>query len=148
MPSPTLPPGKRTTDGKAGKENAMIGKTRHPWGVWGLSLITLGIYFLYWWYKANEEVNDFDPSIEVDPVLAMLALFVPICNIVTIVRTGQRIGQAQENTTGANDTNGWLGLLLAVIGGFDLVYYQSNLNKLWAAAPQVAGVAAPPPPPV
>ena len=74
-------------------------------------------------------------------MLAMLALFVPICNIVTIVRTGQRIGQAQENTTArtARETAG-SDCLLAVIGGFDLVYYQSNLNKLWAAAPQAAGV--------
>ncbi|MET0827644.1 MAG: DUF4234 domain-containing protein, partial [Acidimicrobiales bacterium] len=99
----------------------MIGKTRHPWGVWGLSIITLGIYFLYWWYKANEEVNDYDPSIEVEPVLAMLALFVPICNIVTIVRTGSRIGTAQQSRLGVDATNGWLGLLLAVIGGFHVV---------------------------
>jgi hypothetical protein len=120
----------------------MIGKTRHPWGVWGLSIITLGIYFLYWWYKVNEEVNDYDPSIEVEPVLAMLALFVPICNIVTIVRTGSRIGRAQENATGTNRTNGWLGLLLAILAALDIVYYQSNLNKLWAAAPQGAAAAA------
>ena len=119
----------------------MNGKTRSPWGVWFLTLITFDIYGLYWWYKANEEVGNADASIEVNPALSMLALFVPICNIVTIFRTGSRIGQAQHGRLGLNGTNGWLGLLLAVLGGFHVVYYQSNLNKMWASA----GAAAPPP---
>jgi len=122
--------------------SGMVGKTRSPWGVWGLTLITFGIYGLYWWYKANEEVNAYDPSIEVNPLLAMLALLVPICNIVTIIRTGNRIGQAQENATGTNGTSGIIGILLAFLAAFDFVYYQSSLNKLWASAPQ--GQAPPP----
>ena len=119
----------------------MNGKTRSPWGVWLLTLITFGIYGLYWWYKANEEVGNADASIEVNPPMSMLALFVHICNIVTIFRTGSRIGQAQQGRLGLNGTNGWLGLLLAVLGGFHVVYYQSNLNKMWASAG-----AAPAPP--
>lgn len=125
----------------------MNGKTRSPWGVWLLTLITFGIYGLYWWYKANEEVGDADPGIEVNPVLSMLALFVPVCNIVTIFRTGSRIGQAQQGRIGMNGTNGWLGLLLAVIGGFHVVYYQSNLNKMWASQAAAAAAPAAPPPP-
>lgn len=27
-----------------------IGKTRNPWGVFGLTLVTLGIYGLWWYY--------------------------------------------------------------------------------------------------
>ncbi len=121
----------------------MNGKTRNPWGVWLLSLITVGIYGLYWWYKANEEVGNADSSIEVNPALSTLALFVPVCNIVTIFRTGGRIGQAQQSRIGLNGTNGWLGLLLAIVGGFHVVYYQSNLNKMWAGT---AAAPAPPPP--
>ncbi len=121
----------------------MTGKTRSPWGVWFLTLLTLGIYGLYWWYKVNEEVNDFDPSIEVTPVLSLLALFIPIANAVSIFRTGGRVGQAQQNSLGVNATNGWLGLLLAFLGAFHVVYYQSNLNKIWANA----GAAASPAPP-
>jgi hypothetical protein len=115
----------------------VTGKTRSPWGVWFLTLITLGIYGLYWWFKANEEVGNYDASIDVNPTLSTLALFVPVCNIVTIFRTGGRIGQAQQTGLGVNATNGWLGLLLALLGGFHVVYYQSNLNKIWAnpAAP-------------
>ncbi|MGH2578744.1 MAG: DUF4234 domain-containing protein, partial [Actinomycetota bacterium] len=32
---------------------------RNPLGVLGLTLITLGIYGLYWYYKANEEIKNF-----------------------------------------------------------------------------------------
>ena len=39
----------------------MIGKQRNPVTVWLLVIVTFGIYGLYWWYKANEEVGDFDP---------------------------------------------------------------------------------------
>ena len=30
---------------------------RNPLGVLGLSVVTLGIYFFYWYYKVNEEVQ-------------------------------------------------------------------------------------------
>ena len=34
------------------------GKVRNPWGVIGLSIITLGIYFLYWTYVTFQEMKD------------------------------------------------------------------------------------------
>lgn len=33
-------------------------KARNPWGVLGLSLITLGIYPIFWWYFINRELRD------------------------------------------------------------------------------------------
>ena len=35
-----------------------IAKIRHPVGVAVLTLITLGIYGLYWWYQVNREMVD------------------------------------------------------------------------------------------
>ena len=50
---------------------------------------------------------------------------------VSVYRTGDRIQQAQT-TSGANERcNGWLGILLYMLGGFNMVYYQSQLNKVW-----------------
>jgi hypothetical protein len=112
----------------------MIGKKRNPVAVWLLAIVTFGIYGLYWWYKVNEELANFDDSIEVNPLLATLANFVPICNIVTVVRTGGRIGQAQENLYGQRECNGGLGFVLAILLALDFVYYQANLNKLWDQA--------------
>jgi hypothetical protein len=110
-----------------------VGKTRNPVGVWLLTFVTLGIYGLYWWYKINDEVGEFDESIDVNPVLSLLAMFVPIANIVSLVRTGGRIGQAQENTLGRKDCSGLIGFLLAFVLGLYIVYYQANLNRLWAS---------------
>jgi len=109
---------------------------RNPWGVWLIGLVTLGVYFFVWYYKINREQRDYDPDINVDPTLALLAVllgglfFFPIA-WVSIVRAGNRIQQAQ-NTAGANERcNGWLGLLLFILGAFNMVYYQSQLNKVW-----------------
>ena len=33
-------------------------------GCLGLTLITFGIYGIYWWYKANTEAQGYDPSIQ------------------------------------------------------------------------------------
>ncbi|MEO6987329.1 MAG: DUF4234 domain-containing protein [Aquihabitans sp.] len=108
-----------------------LGKIRNPWGVWGLSLITFGIYHLYWWYKINEEVRDFDQSIKVEPVMSLLAIFVPIANLVSLVRTGGRIGQAERNAGSPSPTSGGLGLLLAFLFSMHIIYYQGHLNTLW-----------------
>lgn len=97
----------------------------------GLSLITFGIYYLYWWYKINEEVGAFDQSIKVEPVLSLLAMFVPIANIVTIVKTGGRIGQAERSAGNPSPCSGGLGFLLSLIFGMNIIYYQGHLNKLW-----------------
>jgi drug/metabolite transporter (DMT)-like permease len=113
-----------------------VGKTRNPWGVWLIALVTLGVYFFVWYYKVNREQRDYDPDINVDPTLALLAVLLGwivifIFSWVSVYRTGDRIQQAQT-TSGANERcNGWLGLLLFILGGFNMVYYQSQLNKVW-----------------
>ena len=113
-----------------------VGKTRNPWGVWLIALITLGVYFFVWYYKVNRELRDYDPDIEVEPGIALLAVLlgwivVFIFAWVSVYRTGDRIQQAQT-ASGANERcNGWLGILFYVLGGFNMVYYQSQLNKVW-----------------
>lgn len=109
-----------------------VGKVRSPWGVWGLSLITLGIYTLYWWYTINCEVREYDERIDVQPGLSVLAFFIPFGGLVTLVRTGGRIGQAQRFGGLHDRCSGGLGILFAILLSTHLVYYQSQLNKLWA----------------
>lgn len=110
----------------------VAGKTRNPWGVWGLTLITLGIYQLYWYYKVNAEVRDYDRSIEVEPGLSVLALFVPIVGFVSIVRCAGRIARAQSSSGASGRCSGGLGFLLLFVFGTWVVYYQGQLNEVWA----------------
>ena len=108
-----------------------LGKLRSPLGVWLLTLVTFGIYLVYWWYAVNKELDDFDDEINISPVLSAIALFGVITTVVTIVRTGGRIGHAQKRAMGEDDTSGWLGLLLAFCATLNVAYYQAKLNKLW-----------------
>ena len=41
-------------------------KVRNPLGVVGLSLITIGIYFFFWWYFINREMRDLGKARGVD----------------------------------------------------------------------------------
>jgi hypothetical protein len=114
-----------------------VGKTRNPWGVWLLSLVTLGIYTFYWYYMVNAELRDYSPQIEVEPVVSLLAVIfgaftLYIATIVSIVRTGGRIAQGQQIAGSMMRCSGLVGFLLALIG-FGIVYYQSQINKVWDA---------------
>lgn len=112
-----------------------VGKTRNPWGVWLLSLVTFGIYYFYWYYQVNKEVSEYDPSIEVNPGIALCAILFGgfLCGIPTLIsiyNTGKRIAQAQGTARSSEQCSPIVGLLLALIG-FASVYYQSQTNKVW-----------------
>jgi cbb3-type cytochrome oxidase subunit 3 len=109
-----------------------IGKKRSPFAVWGLTVITLGIYGLVWWYKANRETHDFDNGIQVNPGLAVLALFgFYIGAFITVFNTGKRISRAQAAAGLPASCNGGLGILFMFLLGTHSAYYQSELNKIW-----------------
>src|SRR5213592_4975321 len=46
---------------------------RNPLGVLGLTLITLWIYGLYWYYKINEEIKNFTNDETISPVRSLMA---------------------------------------------------------------------------
>jgi hypothetical protein len=85
-------------------QTGSIAKIRHPLGVVGLSLITLGIYFFFWWYFINREMHDLGRARKVDlgenPTNSVLAItlgaLVIVPAIVTMWTTGARIESAQE----------------------------------------------------
>ena len=111
-----------------------VGLTRSPVAVWLLlPVVTLGIYSLVWHYKINRELRDFHPSIQVDPGLALLAMFFPIASWVTLYNTGKRIAQAQQLAGLGTPCSGGLGVVACFFFGLHAVYYQSQLNRLWAS---------------
>jgi hypothetical protein len=104
--------------------------------VWLLSLVTFGIYGLYWYYKVNEETREYEPAVNVQPGIAVCALIfggftLGIATIVSLVKTGGRISQAQRASGTTARCSGGLGLLFALLLATHLVYYQSQLNKTW-----------------
>ena len=113
------------------------GKTRNIWLVWLIwPLITLGIYHFVWWYKINREARDFDEGIAVEPVLSLLAILIGwiiiVPPFVSVYRTGERIGTMQRDAGMDRSCNGWLGLVLSFFAGLHSLYYQYELNLIWA----------------
>lgn len=120
-----------------GSGQGMTGKHRNPFLVWFLwPLITLGIYHLYWWYKINDEARRLDPSINVNPVLSLLALFpgglLIVPPFVTVYRTGDRIRSMQRAAGRTADVLPIIGLVLAFVFSLYALYYQMALNGIWS----------------
>jgi hypothetical protein len=110
-------------------------KPRNPVTVWILwPLLTLGIYHLVWYYKIHRELAEFDRRRQVPvagPMLVLLLLFwTLIAPLVSYVNTGHRIRNAQRAAGLTASCSGGIGLLLMIVFGLGILYYQSELNKV------------------
>ena len=117
-------------------------KLRNPLGVVGLSIITIGIYYAFWWYFINREMRDLGRARNVDlgqsPGNSVLALtlgwLIVVPAIVTLWRTSDRIQRTQETAGVERGANGpIIFILLLLIGPVGVWYAQSELNKAWEA---------------
>jgi Domain of unknown function (DUF4234) len=141
-------------------------KVRNPLGVVGLSIITIGIYYIFWWYFINREMRDLGRARNADlgqspgnSVLAItLGALIIVPAIVTLWTTSGRIESSQEAVGMDRRVNGpIIFILLLLIGPVGIWYAQSELNKVWAAQgtggglpqpqPEAAGQPADTPPP-
>ncbi|CUU60388.1 protein of unknown function (DUF4234) [Parafrankia irregularis] len=116
----------------------VLGKRRNPFAVWlGLPIITLGIYSLVWVYKTNKELSAYNPRIQVNPALSVLAyvigwvLIVP--PFVATWRLGTRTRDAQR-AAGLPELSPGVAFVLWLVGGGAL-YLQYEINKIWARYP-------------
>ena len=113
-------------------DSAPIGKRRNLGFVILFCFFTLGIYSLYWYYKINSEIKKHDPSQDISPILAVLAIFIPIVNLVSLYNTANRIKMMQK-VDGTNDLiSPGVALLWLFVPflGYP-VYIQSALNNHW-----------------
>jgi hypothetical protein len=126
-------------------------KIRNVVAVAILSVITLGIYVIFWWYYINREMADYGRVLGTaelgdNPGKSTLALFPGALIIVpaiwTTVTTFKRV-QAAQRLSGHTLLNGWLGLVIyVVISPVLYAYMQSGLNAVWRAQ---ANPDSPPP---
>jgi Domain of unknown function (DUF4234) len=140
-------------------------KLRNPWGVIGLTLITLGIYYFFWWYFINREMRDYGRARGVDigqnpgnSVLAItLGALIIVPAIISLWTTSGRMQLTQETVGLQQRANGpIIFILLLLISPVGLWYAQNELNKAWeaqagggtpASLPPTEPAAAPTPPP-
>jgi Ca2+/Na+ antiporter len=132
---------------------------RNPLGVLGLSFITLFIYFFYWYYKVNEEVQRFEHDETMSPVRSLMAMifgwliivppFIAMYNTAKHVQAAeQRVGIQQQLEPALTIV---IMLVFSIANG---IYIQEHLNRIWdraagvgAALPETTPTAPPMPTP-
>jgi Domain of unknown function (DUF4234) len=127
-------------------------KIRSPVWVAIWSLLTLGIYVIFYWYFVNREMADYGRAkgtneLGDSPGMSTLALFpgglIIVPAIWTTVTTFQRVQRAQR-MAGQAPLNGWLAVLLyVVIWPVFYAYMQSGLNGVWKVEAGQVPAAAP-----
>jgi hypothetical protein len=128
-----------------------------PLGVFALSVVTLGLYWLFWYYRVNDDVRVILRNYSIRPLvstLAIVGMFVagPIVVVailaewwwllavaglfvlmgwVGFLHTGRRVVTAQEQI-GVEPSSAGLAMLLYVVAGFlGGSYLQAGLNRAW-----------------
>jgi Domain of unknown function (DUF4234) len=115
-------------------------KIRSLWAVALLPIVTLTIYFFYWWYQIHRELRDYGRSkgtneLGDSPGTSLLAVtlgaLIVVPALVSMYRGFKRV-QAAQRLAGLNPINGWIGLVLFfVISPALYAYMQSGLNPVW-----------------
>jgi hypothetical protein len=122
-------------------------KIRNPWGVLGLSIITFGIYAIFWWYYVNRELRDLGRAKRVSGlgdnpglstaayVLGGFLFYIP--TVWTIVTTTRRVQAAHRATEQHDVLSGWLAAVVWIftLGLGGPVFTQYELNKMWREQP-------------
>ena len=124
-----------------------VGKVRSPWAVIGLSIITLGIYGLYWQYATFQEMKDHSNQ-GIGGVLGLvIGIFVGFVNLFLMPSEVGNLYAARGQEKRVSGATG-CGIFLPIIGGFIWLFkVQGRLNDYWEATPPLtegfAGATAP-----
>ncbi|MFB9259838.1 DUF4234 domain-containing protein [Dietzia aerolata] len=126
----------------------LLFKERNPIITWLVfPIITLGIYVYVWYYKIHKEMAEFDRRRQAPvagPVLVLFFLgWTVIAPLVSFYNTGQRIQNAQRASGLQPTCSPILSCLLTFVFGLNILYMQSELNKIvdrYPGAPEGAQV--------
>jgi uncharacterized membrane protein YjgN (DUF898 family) len=112
---------------------------RNPLGVLGLTVITLGIYFFYWYWKINDELSAFEHDDSISPTRSLMAIlfgwliivppFIAIYNTAKHVQNAERRREIQPLLEPALAI-----VFLLVVSIVNGLYFQEHLNRLWDRA--------------
>ena len=122
----------------------------------GLTIITLGIYGLYWYYKVNEEILRYTGDQTISPSRSLLAVIPGFLLIVppfiAYYNTSNHVVQMQQQRGIQSQISPALVVILALVIWFGMAaYVQEHLNRVWDSGSGTGAMggapAAPAPPP-
>ena len=109
-------------------------KRRRPAAVWTLGAVTLGVYWVVWFFRTNRELVRFDErlsgSYAVDTTAFGLGWPLGVPQFVALHRMGRRIEAAQRAAGIPPTCDPATGVLLWICFGVGVLYLQDELNKI------------------
>lgn len=130
---------------------------RNPLGVLGLTVITLGIYFFYWYWKINDELRLYKRDESINPTRSLMAMLfgwlIIVPPFIAMYNTSKHVQDAEQRLGVQPQLEPALTivfLLIVAIG--NTIYVQEHLNRIWdrESLPNEfppAGTSEPPMPP-
>ena len=122
---------------------------RNPLGVLGLSIITIGIYFFYWYYKINDEIRMVERDETISPTRSLMAMIfgwlIIVPPFIAMWNTAKHV-QALEERLGVRQTIE-PAIVIVIMFVFSIangIYVQEHLNRAWDAASSSGRASAPP----
>ena len=82
-------------------------KKRNPLGVLGLTLLTLGVYFLYWYYQINGELKRALKDDTISPTRSLMAMIfgwlIIVPPFIAMYNTAKHVQELEIGTRGDAD---------------------------------------------
>jgi hypothetical protein len=128
-------------------------KIRNPLAVVALGIVTLGIYFFFWYYFVNRELKDFgqahgteecgtSPGTSLMAVVFGWIIIVP--PFISIYKSFKRMNAASGIAGSGDGFDAGLGILLWIfLSPIAMYLFQQNLNKVWETQSAPAAPAVP-----
>jgi hypothetical protein len=121
---------------------------RDPLGVLALSVVTLGIYFFYWYYKVNDELRRFEHDETIRPGMAVLAVtlgwLIIVPPFISVYNTSMHVAKVERRLKIQQELSPALNVILLIVLSVGIgLYTQEHLNRVWAVAQDGSGSAGP-----
>jgi len=122
---------------------------RNPMGVLGLSIITIGIYFVVWYYKINKEIKQHENDETMSPMRSLMAMIfgwlIIVPPFLAMYNTSKHVQKMEERLDVRSPIEPILPIVIMLV--FSLAtgaYVQDHLNRAWDAAGAPAKAVPPP----
>jgi hypothetical protein len=122
---------------------------RDPLVVLLLSFVTLGIYGLYWYYKANEEIQRYTGDTTISPVRSLMAVLfgwiIIVPPFIAVWNTANHIVEMERGLQIQQELSPAISIVLLLVISIALgLYMQEHLNRIWDRSAGLPAGALPP----
>jgi H+/Cl- antiporter ClcA len=116
--------------------NGQTYKKRSPLGVLGLTVITFGIYYFYWYYQVNDELRRYERDESIGPARSLMAVLfgwiIIVPPFIAMYNTAQHIQQIERRDAIQPVIEPVLVIVfMLLLGIVNPPYMQAHLNPIW-----------------